>query len=190
MFELINFVVRQEIIINHLYFSVYMVEFVDIVDKNDKVIDSVPYAEMREKNLLHRGSHILIFNNKGEMLISKRQINKKNHPGKLEPGFGGAMTTGETYEENGIRELEEEGGIKGVALKFLFKYLYEDDQTRVISKLYTCTYDGKITLQEEEVSDYFWITIPKLKGMMQNKESEFSPQAIDMLNRYFKIIGS
>ena len=33
--------------------------------------------------------------------------------------------TGETYEENAYRELEEEMGIKGVPLTHLFTFYYE-----------------------------------------------------------------
>lgn len=163
-----------------------MVEYVDIVDENDGVIDSVPYGEMRKKNLMHRCSHILVFNNKGELLVTKRTETKKTHPGLLELGAGGALTSGETYEQNALRELGEECGIKNVALRFLFKYPYEDNQTRVITNLYSCTYDGKIIIQKEEVAGYFWVSIPKLKEMINKQPERFSPQAIDMLNRYLE----
>ena len=41
-------------------------EKIDLIDENDNVIGVVTHKEMREKNLLHRGVAILVFNSKNE----------------------------------------------------------------------------------------------------------------------------
>jgi 8-oxo-dGTP pyrophosphatase MutT (NUDIX family) len=160
-----------------------MDEQIVIVDRNNKVIGSAPTLEVRGKNLLHRGSDILVFNSKGEMLITQRAKTKRVLPGYFQLGFGGAMRPGETYEDTAKRELEEESGIKGVKLEFLFSYFYEDEHTRAFPHCYKCVYDGEIT-PNKEVDDYFWLPIPKIKEMI-NKQS-LTNQDIFVFKKYLE----
>ena len=62
-----------------------MAEMIDIIDENDNVVDTVPYKEMREKNLWHRGSHVYVFNSNRDILVTKRTDDRPKYPGFLNP---------------------------------------------------------------------------------------------------------
>ncbi|ETO36449.1 putative Nudix hydrolase yfcD, partial [Reticulomyxa filosa] len=52
---------------------------------------------------------------------------------------------------NAYRELAEELGISGISLTNMGNFKFEDEQVRVWGNMFTCTYDGPITIQETEV---------------------------------------
>ncbi len=56
--------------------------------------------------------HVAIFNSKGEMLIQKRQITKKQFPNMWDLSAGGHALSGETSYDAVERELFEELGFK------------------------------------------------------------------------------
>lgn len=50
--------------------------------------------------------------------------------GFLDPTPGGVMAAGESYEATNAREVEEEMGIRGVAMEHLFTFFYQDSLAR------------------------------------------------------------
>jgi 8-oxo-dGTP pyrophosphatase MutT (NUDIX family) len=60
---------------------------------------------------------------------------------------------GESYEDNAMRELEEEMGIRDAKLKMHFDFFYEDAVSRLWGRLFSCCYDGDIVLDPEEVEN-------------------------------------
>jgi len=158
-------------------------EMIDIVDENDNVIDTVPRSVMRKKSLRHRCTYFMVFNSNGELLITKRTKTKDINPGKYEIP-GGSAVMGESYIKNVHREIEEELGIKNPDLKFLFDMSYEDKHTKELIKVYTCVYDGDIKPQEEEIDSYFFISIDKLKKMIQENRDKFPKNRIKILEKY------
>lgn len=63
------------------------------------------------------------------------------------------MGAGESYEENAVREVEEEMGVKGVPLVPLFKFSFEDNVTRLWGKAFRCVYSGPMILQARNPSN-------------------------------------
>jgi mutator protein MutT len=162
-----------------------MEEMRDIVDENDNVIATVTKKEMREKNLLHRGAVIIVFNSKGEIFVHKRTSTKDIYPSYYDLAVGGGVLAGETYEKATKRELKEEVGIENPELKFLFKARYKNNIDNLFANIYSCVYDGEIKLQEDEIEKGFFISIKELKDMM--KKEKFCPEAIDIFRRYEKL---
>ena len=88
-------------------------EYVDLYDKNRK-----PLNRQKEKySKFDEGEYMIIvhtclFNNKGEMLIQQRALDKIDFPGKWDISSGGGVMAGEESSHAAERELEEELGIK------------------------------------------------------------------------------
>jgi len=160
-------------------------EYIDIIDKNNNVIDRVPRSEMRKKNLRYRVSAVFVFNSRGEVLITKRTKTKDVYPGLYEIP-GGALSSGESYEQNVIRELREELGIIRPRLKFLFDISYEDNFKKEIAKVYSCIYKGEIKPQKEEIESYFFISIDNFKKMIKEDQDKFCPDRLEMIKIYLK----
>lgn len=161
-------------------------EYVYLVDENNKVMGKVTRSEMRKKNLPHRGTNAFIFNSKGEILLTQRTKTKDLFPELFEIGQGGCLAYGEEYGENAIRELEEEVGIKNAELEYLFDIYYKDENQNTFWKVYKCIYDGEIKMQKEEVADYFFISVEKLKKMIEETPEKFTPDGLAAFKKYME----
>eukprot|EP00128_Syssomonas_multiformis_P008924 Colp12_sorted_trinity150504_noHs@33252 len=140
-------------------------ELVDIVDEYNQLLRVVKRSEMRKQNLRHRATYIFIENSEGKILVQKRTDIKDYCPGYFDACIGGVLTTGEEYEPSAYRELEEEVGLKGVNLHFLFNFLHEDSMNKVWGTAFLCKWSGDISelkLQETEVASVEWLTLDEL----------------------------
>ena len=83
------------------------------VDENDNIIDYKERGD-RDVNAIYRVSSLWITNTDGKILLARRAFNKSHDPGKWGPAVAGTVEEGETYEENIIKEAEEELGLKNI----------------------------------------------------------------------------
>lgn len=157
-------------------------EIVTIVDKHNRVIGSARRAEMRARGLCHRATYILVFNLNGELFVQKRTMTKDIYPGYFDVVTGGVVLAGEEYEESAVRELEEELGIKGIPLKSLFDFYYEDKNSSVWGRVFSCEYSGRIVLQEEEVESGEFLSIEDIYEMAEREP--FTPDGLHVLKVY------
>jgi isopentenyl-diphosphate delta-isomerase len=160
-------------------------ELVWVVDESNTVLGSATRSEMREKNLIHRCSYVMILNdNKGkELFVQKRVDFKETYPSLYDPAPGGVVGCDESYEENALREIEEEMGISGVELKRHFDFLFEDEFSRVWGRLFSCTYRGPFTLQEEEVESAQFLKVETVKQLI--KDNKVCPDSALALTKFF-----
>jgi 8-oxo-dGTP pyrophosphatase MutT (NUDIX family) len=159
-------------------------EIILIVDADNNVTGSLPRHEMRAKGLPHRASYILVFNSRGELFVQKRTMTKDIYPGYHDIAAGGVVLAGESYDQAAARELAEELGIIGIPLTPHFTFNYEDGSNLVWGRVYSCVYDGEMTLQEEEIESGFFLTPDKVLALSE-KES-FTPDGLYVLKRYLK----
>jgi len=160
-------------------------EVVLIVDLDNNETGSAPRHKMRTKGLPHRAAYILVFNSSGELFVQKRTMTKDIYPGYYDIATGGVVLAGESYDESARRELEEELGIRNTQLTAHFTFLYEDGTNKVWGRVYSCTYDGKITLQKEEVESGFFAAPQEVLAL--SKKERFTPDGIYVLHRYLRI---
>lgn len=157
-------------------------EIVGIVDEQNNVIGSVPRSEMRARHLRHRSTYILLFNSQGQLYIQKRTMTKDVFPGYYDLATGGVVVAGESYEVGAVRELEEEMGIRNVPLTKLFEFYFEDENNHTWGSAFTCVYDGKLTLQDEEVES---VIVLSPEETLRHAESEpYTPDGLYVLRRY------
>ncbi|MGI9273771.1 MAG: NUDIX hydrolase YfcD [Endozoicomonas sp.] len=128
-------------------------EKVLVVDDQNHVMGAVSRTEMRQRELCHRATYVFVFNSLGQLYVQERTLTKDIYPGYFEPATGGVVAEGESYDVAAVRELEEELGIRGVELSPHFHFFFQDKGCRVWGRVYTCYYDGEVSLQKEEVAD-------------------------------------
>ena len=158
-------------------------EIVAIVDGRNRKIGSAPRAEMRRRNLIHRASYILVFNQAGELFLQKRTESKDIYPGRFDIAAGGVVLAGETYEQSAERELWEELGIGGVPLTRHFNHFYGGSGNQVWGRIFSCRHEGPFVLQEEEVASGCFLPLAKVLGMMRSPD-QFTPDGIEILTRF------
>ena len=159
-------------------------ELLDIVDDNDNVLRQATWREMHEKSLLHRSANIFVFNSKGMIFLHRRNRNLLLYPGMYDVKVGGIVRAGESYEDAARRELEEELGIHGARLDYLFALKFRSTHNNNNRRVYKCIYDGKITLQKEEVEEGRFIPLAEAKKMLE--EGKLSPSAVAVFREFLK----
>ena len=160
-------------------------EIITIVDADNNVIGSAARREMRAWGLPHRATYILVFNSRGELFIQKRTMSKDIYPGYYDVATGGVVLADESYDLSAERELAEELGARNTPLTSHFDFKHEDDHNIVWGRLYTCTYDGEIILQEEEVESGEFLTIDEVQELSRQKP--FTPDGLYVFKRYLKM---
>jgi isopentenyl-diphosphate Delta-isomerase len=143
-------------------------EKVILVDEDDNAIGAMDKLEAHYKGVLHRAFSILIFNSKGELLLQKRS-NKKYHSGGLwTNSCCSHPKPDEHIAKAASSRLMHEMGIDlqpQFAYKFLYKTKLDNNFTEhELDHVFTGVFDGTPTVNADEVSDWKFISIEKLRA--------------------------
>ncbi|MBI4778613.1 NUDIX domain-containing protein [Candidatus Desantisbacteria bacterium] len=166
-----------------------MKELFEIVDEQGNIIGQALREEChRNPCLLHRVSHVLVFNSQGSLYLQKRSINKDIQPGKWDTSVGGHLNEGETHEDAGVREMAEELGICGVAPIYLYDYIWRSDRESEMVRTFMAIYDGEISYSSDEIeTGRFW-TLDEIKHNLNT--GIFTPNFEVEYEKYGKMIGA
>lgn len=149
-------------------------EWLAEVDENGKIIGRITRTQAHNGSLkLHPVIHVHIFNNSGNLLLQKRNINKKIQPGKWDTSVGGHISYGEKIEDALERETNEEIGLKNTKFQFLKKYIWQSEIERELVFVFGAKCDNLSFIPNEEVDQVkFW----NKKELEQNlKKNVFTP---------------
>src|SRR5688572_19216713 len=116
--------------------------------------------EAHEKGLLHRAFSVFIFNDKGEMLLQQRALNKYHSGGLWTNACCSHPRPGEDTLQAAKRRLQEEMGIETpLTLKtsFTYKTAFENGLTEhEFDHIFTGTFNGEPNINSTEVNSYCW----------------------------------
>lgn len=189
-------------------------------------------SQMRLQKLWHRATYIIIRHEEQEQeqvgdketkesttveeddkdvfLLVQRRSNIKDYcPGKLDPTPGGVVGYNESFEENAIREIEEEMNIQVVpiggqqheqnadivknknknTIQKLFTFPYQDDKVNVWGELYEVVYKGSLSdiiIQPEEVSEVKRLSISQIHHLIQTNQDDWMPDGLYALKMYLQ----
>lgn len=152
------------------------------VDEQDQVLGGLPRAELRERGLIGRGSFILLFNSRGELCVHRRTLSKALYPGYWDVTAGGMVGVGESYAESAVRELHEELGITGVALREHGRFYYEQPGNRLWGTVFSAVSDAPLVLQPEEVMEARFMPLEQV--MHEVAVKDFCPDSQQALQLY------
>lgn len=124
---------------------------------------------------LHRAFSILVFNSKGETLVTRRSAEKMLWPLYWDSACASHPLENEVQEAAGERRLTEELGFT-CKLKNADTFQYKEKYLDVGSENEICAiligdYDGEVHPVAEEVADYKWMSVRDvLDEMAQNPD--------------------
>ncbi len=147
------------------------------VNRKDEIVGNGTIENAYKSGNVLRIVRIFIINDRGEVLLQKR-AKKDSSSSKWDQSAGGHVDEGETYTQAAERELFEEMGIHGVKLIRIDKFYTEDQPfehlRRRFNVLYYGTYSGPISIDNDEVADYLWVSKPKLDDWIQKSGEDFT----------------
>lgn len=153
-------------------------ERVDVVDADDRVIDTVPRSVMRRDVLRHRAVFILVRDSTGRVLIHRRSEQKDIWPGWWDMAIGGVVASGESYDDAARRELWEEAGI-GATPVFVSAGAYGDTEVNLVGRCYEVCHDGEVEPRDGEVAEFRWVSTVELQRLVA--EERFLPDSLALL---------
>lgn len=134
-------------------------EYLAVVDDRDRVVDKRLRSEIHTQGLRHRAVHILVFNDRGDVFLQKRSMNKELNKGLWDSSAAGHVDYGEDYLASAHRELREELGISvTVGLDGLFKLTATPALGMKFIHVFKCCHAGPFNLAADEVDEGAWIS--------------------------------
>jgi isopentenyldiphosphate isomerase len=158
------------------------VEMVDVVDGQDRVVSQASRAEVRDRHLRHRAVYVLVFNGRGQLFVHRRTASKDVFPSHYDVAAGGVVVAGESYDEAARRELAEELGIADIVLRRVVSLRFDDQDNHINGMVYSCTWDGPVQLQVEEIESGEWLDLDVVAERTQSVP--FCPDGLEALCRY------
>lgn len=158
------------------------------VDEQDRLLGSLPRAELRERNLVGRAAYILLFNSAGELCVHRRTLSKAIYPGYWDVAAGGMVQAEESYEESATRELEEELGIRGVPLRTHQRFFFDEPGNRAWCAVFSAVSDDPLYLQPEEVLEARFLPVAEV--LRHALETPYCPDSMVALNGYLKQVAN
>lgn len=154
-----------------------------VVDEEDNII-GYKERDTLDKKDIYRVSALWITNSQNEILLARRHHSKSHHPGKWGPAVTGTVEEGESYEENIIKETEEEIGLKNIKPK-LGPKTKTDNEYHYFVQWYVLNVDKNISefkIAKNEVEEIKWFTPKELKEQIDKHPKEFTPSIENILN--------
>ncbi len=152
-----------------------------IVDEQDVPIGLKTYGELTYKDIYRVTGLWLTDKKSGDALLQQRNWSKHNDPGKWQCAASGTVEEGETYEQNMVKEIEEEIGLTSLLLAETPKIFIDDGKHRFFCQSYAASTDKettKITIQESELEATRWIGKKELVRELTEEPEKYVPSMI------------
>lgn len=161
-----------------------MEEKVILVNEKDEQLGLMAKMEAHQKAVLHRAFSVFIFNDKGELLLQQRALDKYHSPGLWTNTCCSHQRDGETNLEAGKRRLQEEMGFYcdlEEVFWFVYKASFDNGLTEhELDHVMTGYYDQDPKINSEEVASFKWMLLEDVKS-----DIEMHPE---LYTEWFKII--
>jgi 8-oxo-dGTP pyrophosphatase MutT (NUDIX family) len=152
---------------------------VDVVDDDDRVVDTVSRAAMRARRLQHRAVFIAVIDADDRVLVHRRSDTKDLWPGWWDLAVGGVVGAGESYDDAASRELAEEVGLRATPAP-VGGGRYVDDQVALIGRCYLLHHEaavhGDVVALDGEVVSWEWVARDALARLID--ERPFLPDSV------------
>ena len=149
-----------------------------LVDENDNPVGTSEKMEAHVVGLLHRAFSIFIFNEKGEMLLQQRALNKYHSGGLWTNACCSHPAPGEGTKVAAVRRLQEEMGFK-TPIEKIFDFVYKADFDNGLTEyefdhVFVGQYDGVFNFNKEEVVDTCYKSIPAINQSLKTHPANYT----------------
>jgi len=164
-------------------------EYIDVITPEGTLTGvSKPRGEIHREGIWHRSVHIWVLNDKEELLIQRRALEKESHPGLWDVSCAGHIESGDSSRQAAVRELKEELGltIQPEELERIFTIeshfilnngTYKDNELVDVYLLRKNINVQALQLQPEEVESVKMISVESFRKSVLSNDSSFVPHS-------------
>ena len=149
-----------------------------LVDETDLEIGRMEKMEVHQKALLHRAFSVFIFNDKGEMLIQKRALNKYHSAGLWTNACCSHPQPGDETLSAATKRLQEEMGFTTTlkkAFDFIYKAPFDNGLTEFeFDHVFVGNHQGQIIPNPDEVADFCYMSLEEIKNSMESHADKYT----------------
>jgi isopentenyldiphosphate isomerase len=151
-------------------------EIFDVVDEHDVVTGQNTRSEVHRLGLMHRATHVLVFDTRGHLFLQKRSLLKDRQPGLWDSSASGHVDAGEDYDACAVRELREELGLTlSEPPQRLFKLDAGPGTDQEHVWVYRARAEGPFTLHPDEIERGGWFAPEHLDAWLEQRPQDFAP---------------
>ena len=167
-------------------------EYVILVNEDDREIGQLEKLEAHRLGLLHRAFSIVLFNEKGELLLQQRAAHKYHSPLLWTNACCSHPRPDETVLDAAHRRLKEEMGME-TQLVEAFSFIYKAKLDQGLTEheldhvLFGYTNQNPV-INTDEVEAYKWISINDLLHDLENSPETYTAWFKILLNQHLEEI--
>jgi isopentenyl-diphosphate delta-isomerase len=166
-------------------------EYVILVDEQDKTIGKMEKQQAHLEGLLHRAFSIFIFNSEKKLLLQKRASSKYHCGGLWTNTCCSHPRENEEIQDAAIRRLQEEMGMH-CELTPIFSFLYKAElENGLTEHEFDHVFIGQSNqipaINKEEVDDFRYVGMEELQLEINESPQNFTPWFILALDRVTEI---
>ncbi len=167
-------------------------EQVVLVDKNDKQIGVMSKLKAHKNGMLHRAFSIFIFNDKNELLLQQRAVNKYHSPLLWTNTCCSHQRVGESNIDAGKRRLFEEMGFV-TELNNIFSFIYKTPFDNGLTEhefdhVLVGNYNNNPIINSKEVNDFKWVKLDAVKVDIALQPKIYTEWFKIIFDKYYKKI--
>ena len=164
-------------------------EKVILVNSNDEPIGLMPKMEAHEKAVLHRAFSVFVVNDKNELMLQQRALEKYHSPGLWTNTCCSHQRDGEGNIEAGLRRLDEEMGFT-TSLEYLFNFIYKAPFDNGLTEheldhVMLGRYEGDPVINPEEVASWKWMNIEEINSDLKNNPDSYTVWFAIIFDRFY-----
>jgi isopentenyl-diphosphate delta-isomerase len=159
-------------------------EYVILVDEDDKKIGLMEKMEAHERSQLHRAFSVFVYNDKKQIMLQQRALEKYHSGGLWTNTCCSHPRDGELTIDGAHRRLMEEMGFD-CELEEVFDFVYKAELDKGLTEfeldhVFIGEFNGLVELNSDEAMDYKWISYDNLTQDMIKYPEKYT--------EWFKII--
>ena len=155
-----------------------MVHEIILVNERDERTGTAEKMEAHRNGWLHRAFSVFIFNNRGELLLQRRALNKYHSGGLWTNTCCSHPAPGEDTLLAAQRRLKEEMGFEAPLSKifdFVYRAEFENGLTEhEFDHVYAGEFNGPVNFNKEEVSDYAYRSMSQIRETLEHEREIFT----------------
>jgi isopentenyl-diphosphate delta-isomerase len=168
-------------------------EQVILVNEQDEQIGLMEKIEAHEKALLHRAFSVFVINDKQQIMLQQRALEKYHSPGLWTNTCCSHQREGEDNITAGKRRLQEEMGFT-TNLKELFHFIYiapfDNGLTEhELDHVMIGRYNGEPDINPAEVAAWKWMTAQEIKDDMEKQPHIYTEWFKIIFEKYYAHIS-